>query len=300
MKANKKILMLIGIPASGKSTWANDYVQKNEKWIKVSRDNFRDMFKSSRKLSPKEEKLISHSLDKSVEQGLKMGFNIIIDNTNLKLSHINEFVNKFKYYADIEFRVFDISLSKALERDNNREHKVGKEVINRMYNNYKILMDTFDFQTVYKANRTHVVPNESTLDSAVLFDIDGTLAIMKNRMAYDWNKVDNDDLNPYVLEAIEFHKNKGRKIILLSGRSEESRKLTEEWLSFYNVNYDSLLMRAKDDYRKDTIVKKEIYMNNIDGVYNTHCVYDDRLDVVKMWVDLGLFVFNVNQHMHDF
>jgi predicted kinase len=34
-KDNLKILILIGIPASGKSTWSKDFVRNNEKWVRV-------------------------------------------------------------------------------------------------------------------------------------------------------------------------------------------------------------------------------------------------------------------------
>ena len=33
--------ILIGIPASGKSTWSKEFVSKNDNWCIVSRDDFR-------------------------------------------------------------------------------------------------------------------------------------------------------------------------------------------------------------------------------------------------------------------
>lgn len=300
MKANRKILILIGISASGKTTWSTDFVTKNDKWIRVSRDDYRYMLKNSGKTENKVENMITAMMENSIEQSIKAGFNVIIDNTHCKESYINKIINKFKYYADIDYRVFDISLNKAIERDNNRDKKVDEDAIKRMYNNYKILIDSFDFQPITKQNRTPILPEDSALTSAVIFDIDGTIALMKNRHAFDWNKVDRDGLNWVVSEHIDLQRSMGRKIILVSGRSDESRKLTEEWLDYYNIRYDKLYMRKKDDYRKDTIIKEEIYNNDIKDNYNIICVYDDRLDVVKMWSKLGIFCFNVNQYLHDF
>ena len=55
-----------------------------------------------------------------------------------------------------------------------------------------------------------------------------------------------------------------------------------------------LLMRAAGDNRKDTIVKRELYMNHIQGRYRVFCVLDDRPSVVRMWrAELGLTVFAV-------
>jgi predicted kinase len=41
-----EVLVLIGIPGSGKSTWAKDFVSNNSDWIRVNRDDFRDMLKT--------------------------------------------------------------------------------------------------------------------------------------------------------------------------------------------------------------------------------------------------------------
>jgi predicted kinase len=35
-----KILILVGMPASGKSTWAREFVSINENWIRINRRNF--------------------------------------------------------------------------------------------------------------------------------------------------------------------------------------------------------------------------------------------------------------------
>ncbi len=59
-------------------------------------------------------------------------------------------------------------------------------------------------------------------------------------------------------------------------------------------------MRKAGDSRKDTIVKQELLDKQIKGKYNVFCAIDDRLSVVSMWYDNGIFVFNVNQTMEDF
>lgn len=298
---NNKIIITIGIPASGKSTWAKDYVRNNPSWIRISRDDFRQMLKTAQMCEPKIEDLVTTLVNKTIEQSLAKKLNVIIDNTNVNVKYINGFIDKFKYSADIDYRVFDISLKKAIERDNNREMKVGEDVIKRMYKQYVDLIDSFNFQPVKQQKRPHLKVNyDSMLPHAVAFDIDGTLALMGNRSPYDWNKVDNDDINHIVAEQIKFHKSKERVIILLSGRDESCKKLTEEWCEYYGIEYDMLLMRKKDDMRKDTIVKRELYNDNIKGIYNLLAIYDDRLSVVDMWFNEGIFTFNVNQGNIEF
>lgn len=300
-KDNLKILILVGIPASGKSTWSSDYVRKNPDWVRVNRDDFRKMFKNAQVCDPKIEDMITDMMKVAINKSLMRKLNVIIDNTNLRVKYINDFIETFKYSADIDFRIFDISLDKAIERDNNRDSKVGEEVIKKMYNNYKILLDSFDFQPVKMVDRPHLIPNyKSELPDAVIFDIDGTLALMGNRSAYDWMKVYKDDLNNIVAEHIEFHRSKGRKILIVSGRDGVCRKLTEDWLEMYGIQYDEFHMRPENDFRKDTVIKKEIYQNNIKHKYNVLCVYDDRLQVLDMWNKENIFTFNVNQGNIEF
>lgn len=300
-KDNLKILILVGIPASGKSTWSTDYVRRNSDWVRVNRDDFRKMLKNAQMCEPKVEDMITDLMKNTITKCLMRKLNVIVDNTNLKQKYIKDLVDTFKYSADIDYRVFDISLDKAIERDNNRNAKVGEDVIKKMFNDYKILIDSFDFQPIKKTDRPHLVPNfKSELPEAVIFDIDGTLALMGDRSPYDWMKVYKDDVNDIVAEQIDFHRSKGRKILIVSGRDGMCRKLTEDWLEMYGIKYDAFHMRPENDFRKDTHIKKEIYQNEIDGKYNVVAVYDDRLQVLEMWNKVGIFAFNVNQGNHEF
>ena len=300
-KDNLKILILIGIPASGKSTWGKEYVRRNSNWVRVNRDDFRIMLKNSQVCEPKLEDLITELSVTVIEKALMKRLNVIIDNTNVKLKYIKELVKKFKYSADIDFRVFDISLDKAIERDKNREMKVGEGVIRKMYENYKVVIDSFDFQPVNKEQYPELVLiNEKIKNQAIIVDLDGTLSILSKRGPYDFDKVMNDKCNWIIKEQIDFHKKNGRFVIICSGRSDVCREETEMWLQHHKINFDLLLMRKDGDFRKDTIVKKEIYNNQILNRFNVISVFDDRPSVVDGWKDLGLFVFDVNQGLKNF
>jgi len=297
MAKDCKLKLLVGIPASGKTSWTKEFLRKNTGWVRVSRDDFRLQLRNENVCEPKIEELINVLINDAIHNALAKNLNVIVDNTNVKLKYINQFINEFKYSADIDYQVFDISLDKAIERDKARVSKVGESVIKRMYSDYKILMDSFDFQPVNKIKQRPVlVPNfKSELPDCVCVDVDGTLAHMGNRSPFDWNKVDRDTLNVIVAEQVEFHHSKGRKIIIISGRDEVCKALTEEWLKFHDVHYDEIHMRPENDYRKDNIIKKEIYDNKIKPRYNILCAYDDRKQVVDMLYKEGIFCFNVNQ-----
>ena len=304
-RKNKKIKILVGVPASGKSTWARKELARNPNVVSVSRDDFRYGLRNSGVTEPKIESMITELVDSTIMKSLSFGLDVIIDATNLKKSYIEHFINLVKHNADVEFIVFDISLETAIERDKNREKSVGEHVIKKMYKNYKDLLDSYALQNLSKRPESEqrfnkIVKTNPNLVDCVIFDIDGTLAHMSNRSPYDWNKVDRDDVNELVHEQVNYHKSLGREIIIFTGRDEESREKTKYWLDFYKIHYDHLYMRVDGDMRKDNLVKKEMFQNHIIGKYHPICVYDDRLQVVKMWYELGVFCFNVNQGNHEF
>src|ERR1035437_1232417 len=297
MEKELEVIINIGVPASGKSTFTDSYIKKNPGWVKVSRDDFRYMLKGVGFCEPKVEKMITYMVNQAIVTALANKFSVIVDNTHLKISAINEVKQLVKEYASVKYMVFDVPLKTLLERDSLRERSVGVDVIKRMWKQWLILKDSFDFQSVPRDKTKHyIVPNfKSELPTAIWVDIDGTLSNMGKRSPYDWDKVDRDNLNEIVAEQVKFHKSLGRKVFIVSGRDESCRKMTEDWFTFYGVEYDELFMRPKDNYEKDTVIKRRIYENEIKGKYNLLCAYDDRRQILDLLFDLGIYTFSCNQ-----
>lgn len=292
----KYIEILIGIPGSGKSTYALSRIENESKLARVNRDDLRFMLKNLPMLPGKMESVLTEIEYGNVESLLAAGYNVIWDNTNLKMTFINEIIRRFTSSAEIRFKIFDIPVEEAIKRDNARARKVGENIINIMYNNYQILMENNKFQTIpIQPHKFNQVKYDKSLTDCVVFDIDGTLAEKGDRGHFDWDKVDVDKLIVTISEHVDFHRSLNRKIILVTGRSEESRTKTVSWLQKHGIVYDALYMRPVNDYRKDTVLKSEIYHNHIKDLYNVLCVYEDRLSVLNMWYNLGIFTFNVNQ-----
>ena len=136
-------------------------------------------------------------------------------------------------------------------------------------------------------------------EPAIMCDLDGTLALKhEGRTWFDASTCDRDEINIPVLEVISaFYPT--HHIIFCSGREDKDREPT---LKFINKcfptlieNHDFLLfMRETNDFRKDSIVKHEIYHRYIKDKYEILFVLDDRSQVVNMWRDaLGLVCFQV-------
>lgn len=137
----------------------------------------------------------------------------------------------------------------------------------------------------------------------VIFDIDGTLANIEHRTHYvrngnhDWDKfyseIEFDAPRPEVIRLTQWYWDNGYHVILCSGRPEHTREATVKWLHENNVVYEALHMRLNNDYRADYIVKKEMLDYIIGQGFDIEVVYDDRQQVVDMWRENGIPVFQV-------
>ena len=112
----------------------------------------------------------------------------------------------------------------------------------------------------------------------------------------------SDSINPVVRDLLLTYFNSGRLIMFVSGR--HNKEVTKNWINKYlpcmKDRYE-FFCRGEGDFRKDSIIKKEIYDNYIKDKFFVEFVLDDRLSVLKMWTEeCGLFTLNVNQFLEDF
>ena len=295
---NKKILLLVGIPASGKTTWKEKFLFQNDNYVSVTRDDFRYMLRNSGWLEPKGEKLVTELVEQAIIRAINSKYNVIVDQTNVNIKTLVPFVEFCEKLADVEFQIFDIPYDVAVERDLKRKNSVGEIVIEKMYQNYLNLFESnFDFST--RKKKPLIVENiewdiNNPLPKAVIYDVDGTLAHNNGKRGYfDWNKVYVDVVDEKVRETLNVFKNSGYKIIIVTGRDGSCEELTKNWLKTNNIHFDQFFMRQEDDFRKDTVIKKEIYNNHIKDNFNILGVFDDREKVVSMWRELGLKCYQV-------
>ncbi|OGW10302.1 MAG: hypothetical protein A2W75_02735 [Nitrospinae bacterium RIFCSPLOWO2_12_39_15] len=134
------------------------------------------------------------------------------------------------------------------------------------------------------------------MKQAIIVDLDGTLANCDHRRHFveqkpkDWNKfyagIEKDTVNKWCKTLLQkFH---DTFIIIVSGRPDNYRDITLNWLEAQSIFYDKIFMRKSGDYRTDYIVKKELYEEHIKGEYEVIIVIDDRKQVVNMWRKEGL------------
>lgn len=131
------------------------------------------------------------------------------------------------------------------------------------------------------------------MKKAIIVDIDGTLANVEHRVHHvrqekkNWRAFNDgmidDGLNHWCAKLIVAMREQGFEILFVTGRDENYRQMTEEWMKRHKIQYERLFMRMAVDFRPDDLVKKDIYEHDIRDHWDVLFVVDDRLSVVKMW-----------------
>lgn len=134
-----KLIICRGLPASGKSTWAKQWVLEDpEHRVRINQDDIRLML--GKYWVPSREKLVQEIQFDAILEALSKEFDVVIDNTNLNkkvLDGFDRLIKTFENY-EIEYKdFFDTPLSVCIERDKNRDLQVTEKVIRSFYNNYK-------------------------------------------------------------------------------------------------------------------------------------------------------------------
>jgi predicted kinase len=275
-----KVYFTIGLPASGKSTWAKAKVDKSPNKIKrVNKDELRAMLDNSC-FSRENEKFVLNMQDLIISNALAEGKDVIVDNTHLAPQpeiKIRELIKDLAILEIVDFR--HVPLKTCIERDLKRFGSVGEKVIRDMYN-----------QFIAPPRAPKPVYNPE-LPDVVICDLDGTIAIIGDRNPYDAALCEKDLVNEPIRSILD---SSGKAIIFVSGREDKYKPQTLRWLADHGIEFDHLYMRKSGDSRKDSIVKQEIYEQLIANNCNVSFVLDDRDQVVRVWRDLGLTCLQVD------
>ena len=304
-----KVLMLKGLPASGKSTYARKIV-KSGNYVRVNRDDIRAMaFGDTYNNRRGDEKVVVRMETNMARAILEKGKSVVVDDTNLGEYHAQMWadlakdcnakfepksVMKVKTLADVE---------ELIRRDAGREKTVGSKVITDMAFRYNI-------------------PREYLSRPFIVSDIDGTVANCEHRRhlvrphetinggAKNWNeffsRMDEDSPRSDVIErVINFTIQERANLIFVTARPADYYDMTSDWIkaqfqihnkALYNTLFPGghvpILMRNKGDSRPDTFVKREIYKTFLSRL-DIRAVYDDRPSVIETWEELGLHVIDV-------
>jgi predicted kinase len=303
-----KLIVTRGLPASGKTTWARAYIARQPlgEVIRVNRDDLRTMLFGPEYATPVHdcEEQITRVQRHAVEQGLRRGQTVIVDDTNLPAKRVRGWaLLAHKVGADFEIadgfvsRSLEICLLNDFKRQQRGARYVGEQVIRNMWERYiRGGIAKPDLSIPAPAVGEPYVP-PTGVGPAVIIDIDGTVALHEGvRSPYDTSLYHLDKPNEKVIELVRLLDREGYELLFTSGREAAFREATTAWIDRHVLPYDAryeLFMRATGDTRNDAIVKIELFDTHIRPHFDVRFVLDDRNRVVEAWRAIGLTVLQV-------
>lgn len=280
----KQLVLTVGLPASGKSTFAKKWVKEGPNRVRVNRDSLRLMIHGEA-FDYKFEDDVTDAEFACIKAFINLGKDIIVDECNINpktREHLRAIAAQYNY----EFVIKDfmhVSVEECIKRDSHRSTPVGKDVIERFYYQY------WEKQTK---------PANEGQELAIICDIDGTIAHSPDKNFKHGRDVSKDIIDPAVQMILDSMNIFGYETLFVSGREDRDRAATEAWLNKYHLIYDKLWMRPTGNNDNDKIIKKDIYMKHIQGKYKVLFVLDDRPRLVRMWrAELGLKCLQVGPNI---
>jgi len=128
----EKMLILVGISGSGKTTFCKEIMEEDSNYVRINRDDLRlsligtlkDYYTNS--LIKEREKLVTYIQDCILEEIGFSDFNCIIDNTNLDINYINNSLEHIDGWIEDEYSdnelcpylivIFDTPVSECKKR----------------------------------------------------------------------------------------------------------------------------------------------------------------------------------------
>jgi hypothetical protein len=140
------------------------------------------------------------------------------------------------------------------------------------------------------------------MTKVIVCDIDGTVANLVHRRQYvaskpkNWRAFNAGMAQDTVYEDIQWmvtSLSMYSDLVFCTGRSEEQRAVTEQWLADNKFTYEGLFMRSAGDNRQDSIVKVELLQQIREKHGEPFLWIDDRQQVVDAIRAEGVRVIQV-------
>jgi hypothetical protein len=230
------------------------------------------------------------------DMAILAGENVVVDRMGFTKNQRSRYIDLAKTHGYITKIIvlhesYATCLQRCLDRKNHetiKEEKAAKSALNMFFSKYERVQD----------NEADVVERHwpsGLKQLAIICDLDGTLCKVDHRLHFvrrpkgekkDWNgffrAMTHDEVNQWCKDILETFNNK-YAVVLCSGRPDNYRIQTEEWLFKHKIAYESLFMRNRGDQRQDNIAKEIILDFEILTRYTPYFMIDDRQQVVDMW-----------------
>ena len=137
-----KAIVTIGVPASGKSTYAHEIISKDPSYIELNRDNIRrELFGTNgwteyEFTEENERKVTTEQYDR-IRAASNEGKNLILTDTNLKMKYIRSLLSLLEHFGyNVYIKICDITLIEAVRRNHERSVGIKAERLHIQYNQF--------------------------------------------------------------------------------------------------------------------------------------------------------------------
>lgn len=272
------LTLLVGPPGSGKSTLANKLALTRVSQDDQGRDGHIEVFN----------KAITENKD------------IIIDRMGFVKNQRERYLKPAKEAGySTEIIVLHESYQTCKERMANRtghptikDETAANQALNMFFSKYERVEDS-------EADKVTRIWPEGDKPSAIICDLDGTLCNCEHRRHHvnpnvkpegfkkNWKAffagIPDDTINSWCDDIIMAFAARNISTVFCSGRDDNQRKMTLEWLARHCYAHFPLYMRNRQDSRQDSIVKEIILDFELLTRYKPYFMIDDRSKVVQMW-----------------
>ena len=131
-----KLILLVGIPGSGKTMYAENYIERNNDTIHLSSDAIRKELYGDESVQGDPAEVFSLMRQRAIEL-LNEGHNVVYDATNMTRKDRACIIGACPRFVQIECHIIWAPIEECIKRDAARERTVGKEVIDRMIKRFQ-------------------------------------------------------------------------------------------------------------------------------------------------------------------
>lgn len=134
-----EVIATLGLPASGKSTWARRFVAEHPAWAVVNNDVLRVAHGGSRGIDPATEPAVRAARVMLIRGHLSGGRPVVVDNCNLSVAgRVEVMTLAAEFGARLWWVPFlDVPVAVCIQRDRARPEPAGATLINKMWRNFR-------------------------------------------------------------------------------------------------------------------------------------------------------------------